>query len=213
MTMPQAYTTPLTNRHEIAEYLLNRRGRYYRDHGHLLFCFNVKVYDPDLSFETLLTLYQNSGCGTGKADDPGWVEEARLRYAETDLDDLYQMAVDDASRQVTDSDSFTHLYDGTPVEAEYEFVGRSCGWVALTKFEGVKLTDPERLKEVFEGDSFEDAISNETLHRLYALVRMLEHDLTPQRAQDEIEHQAAFGFFEVVCGDIPPSSANLGAYI
>ncbi len=216
MTMPEAYATPLTDRQEIARYLLNRRGRYYRDHGHLLFVFNVKVYDPDLSFEHLLELYRKSGYGGDKIDDAGWIEEARLRYGETDLDDVYQAAVDDASRLVSESDCFRYLFDGTPVQAELDFVGRSGGWLALTEFDGCKLTDPDNLKHVFEGDDLDydqPAMTDETLHRLYAFVRMLEADVTQEKAQAEIEWQSAFNFFENVCGDIPPSSANLGAGI
>ena len=150
MTMPEAYSTPLIAKSDIAAYLLNRRGRYYRDYGHLLFVFNVKVYDPDLSFEHLLDLHAKSGYGEGKVNDPYWV--ARQRHAETDQDDLYQMAIEDAGRLVTDSDCFNHLYDGTPVDVEFAFVGRSGGWIALTKFEGIELIDPDHLRDLFNGD-------------------------------------------------------------
>jgi len=186
MTMPEAYSTPLTKRADIASYLINRRGRYYRDYGHLLFVCNVKVYSPDLDFDTLLDLYGKSGYGEGKVTDASWVEEARQRHAETDQDDLYQWAIEDAGRLAMDSDCYTHLYDGTPVDVEYAFVGRSGGWIALTKFEGVKLIDPEYLRDLFEGDE-EDGdrptLSDEALQRLYALVRMLEHDLTPEKSR------------------------------
>lgn len=215
MAMPDAYTTPLKSRADIASYLLNRRGRYYRDYGHLLFVFNVKVYDPNLDFDHLLDLYCNSGYGEDKINDPAWSEDARQRHAETDQDDLFQWAIEDASRLVLESDCFTHLHDGTPVEAEYAFVGRSGGWIALTEFEGIKMTDPEALRQVFEGkdEEGEPTMSYQSLRRLYALVRLLEHDLTPDKAQAETEHQAAFNYFSNLCADIPTADACLGAGI
>jgi hypothetical protein len=42
-----------------------------------------------------------------------------------------------------------------------------------------------------------------TLRKLYALVVMLSHDLTPEKASSEVEHQAAFRFIEGACSDIP----------
>jgi hypothetical protein len=216
MTMPQAYTTPLKKRADIAAYLLNRRGRHYRDYGHLLFTFNVKVYDPDLDFDHLLDLYRKNGYGEDKINDPGWIDEARQRHTETDQDDLYQWAIKDAGRLVTDSDCFNHLSDGTPVEVEYAFVGRSGGWIALTTFEGIKLTDSEYLQGIFERnqeDGETPTMTYEELRRLYALVRMLEHDLTPEKAQAEVEHQASFNFFSNLCADIPTAKASRGAGI
>jgi hypothetical protein len=215
MTMPVEYATPLKKRADIANYLLNRRGRYYREHGHLLFVFNVKVYSPDLSFDHLLDLHDKSGYGEGKVTDPYWVEEARQRHAEMDLDDLYQWAIEDAGRLITDSDSFTHLYDGTPVDVGFAFVGRSGGWIALTKFEGIKLIDPDYLRDLFEGNAEDGAptMSYQSLRRLYALVRILEHDLTQDKAESEVEFQAAFCFFCNVCGDIPTTDVLLGAGI
>ena len=41
------------------------------------------------------------------------------------------------------------------------------------------------------------------LRKLYALVVMLSHDLTPEKASAEVEHHAAFQFIEVACSDIP----------
>ena len=214
MTMPEAYSTLLTARADIASYLMNRRGRYYRDHGHLLFCFCVKVYDADLGFDHLLELHAESGYGEGNVTDPYWINETRQRHADTDQDDLYQWAIEDAGRLVSDSDCYTHLYDGTAVEVEFAFVGRSGGWIALTKFEGIALTDAANLRYLFEGDEDDgDTLSDESLHRLYALVRMLEHDLTQEKAKSEVEFQAAFNFFCNVCGDIPTSDVLLGAGI
>jgi hypothetical protein len=42
---------------------------------------------------------------------------------------------------------------------------------------------------------------------------MLEHDLTQEKAEAEVLHQAAFNFFENVCGDIPTADVCLGAGI
>lgn len=214
MTMPEAYTTPLKKRADIAAYLMNRRSRSYRDHGHLLFCFNVKVYCPDLDFDHLLDLHRQSGYAEGKDSDAYWVEEARQRYAETDQDNLLEWAIEDAGRLVADSDCYTHLCDGTQVEAEFAFVGRSGGWTALTEFEGIKMTGPDHLRNLFEsGEDDGDTLSDESLHRIYSLVRMLEYELTQEKAKSEVEFQAAFAYFVNICGDIPTSDVLLGAGI
>jgi hypothetical protein len=215
MTVPAEYTTPLKSRAKIANYLMNRRSRSYQDHGHLLFVFNVKVYSPDLDFDHLLAIHAKSGYGEGKVNDAYWIEEARQRHAETDEDHLLEWALEDAGRLVTDSDCYKYLFDGTAVEAEFAFVGRSGGWIALTEFEGITMTDPENLRCLFMGDDEDGSptMSYETLHRLYALVRMLEHDLTQEKAQAEVEFQAAFGFFANICGDIPTADVLLGAGI
>jgi hypothetical protein len=42
-----------------------------------------------------------------------------------------------------------------------------------------------------------------SLRKLYALVVMLRHDLTPKKASAEVEHHSAFSFVEVACADIP----------
>ena len=114
---------------------------------------------------------------------------------------------------VSDSDCFNHLFDGTPVEVEYAFVGRRGGWIALTKFEGIKLIDPDNLRYLFEGDQEDDdmpTFTDEALQRLYTLVRMLEYDLTQEKAQAEVQHQAGFNFFTNICGDIPTADVCLG---
>jgi hypothetical protein len=212
MTMPAEYSTPFTARADIAAYLMGRRSRSYRDHGHLLFVFNVKVYSPNMDFDHLLDLHRTSGYGEAKVTDAYWVEQARQRHAETDQDHLLQWALEDAGRLATDSDCFKYLFDGTPVEAEFAFVGRSGGWIALTEFEGITLIDPDHLRHLFEGDD-EDSLTYESLHRLYSLVRILEYELTQEKAKSEVEFQAAFAFFVNVCGDIPTSDVLLGADI
>jgi hypothetical protein len=42
-----------------------------------------------------------------------------------------------------------------------------------------------------------------TLRKLYALVVMLSHVLTPEAASSEVEHHAAFRFIEGACAGIP----------
>jgi hypothetical protein len=42
-----------------------------------------------------------------------------------------------------------------------------------------------------------------TLRKLYALIVMLSHDLTPETAAAEVEYHAAFRFVEGACADIP----------
>ena len=98
-------------------------------------------------------------------------------------------------------------------------MGRSGGYIGIGKFEGFdfgKDEDRDFWHEVFRGNPNRSATVDRqewdrtyppmgyaTLRKLYALVVMLAHDMTPETASAEVEHQAAFRFVEGACADIP----------
>ena len=142
-------------------------------------------------------------------DNSEWLEKAHAKYEEV-RDKLFDWGVEDASRMVTDSDCYTHLYDGTRVEVEYAWMGRSGGYIGIGKFEGFDFSEDEGRDfwhEVFRGnphrvgtaewldwDRTFPTMDYPALRKLYALVVMLIHDLTPEKASSEVEHHAAFRF-------------------
>ena len=120
---------------------------------------------------------------------------------------------------MTDSDCYNHLYDGTKVDVEYAWMGRSGGYLGIRRFYGFDFSKDESRdywNEVFRGNPHRSGTSDwiewdrtyptmdySTLRKLYALVVMLSHDFTPEKASSEVEHHAAFSFIENVCSDIP----------
>lgn len=221
--VPAGYRTPLRSRRDIAAYL-DGVGGYdstYGREGRSYFAFNVKCGGADLGFEHLLAVYRDGGYyGDGETwlDNPEWLVQARPKYAEVEKY-LFDWGVEAAAQQITESDGYTQLYDGTAVDVAYTWMGRSGGYVGIGDFEGfdfAKNTDRADWRAVFRGNPHRPgsaaaydwghsypAMDYATLRRLYALVVMLAHDLTPARAAAEVEHQAAFQFVEHACADIP----------
>ena len=198
---PDAYLTPLRKRADIIEQVLsltNQRSYDYRNHP---FCFNVKVYRSDFSFENLLDVYRKSNDDPFYTHDPDWLKAAREEYDGVSHDKIWTAAQESACDLVTDSDSYNHLYNGTKVDVAYSFEGRSGGWLSLHKFEGYDFT---------EGD-IRDTLTEmpyNTLRKLYSLITMLAHDWRREAVENEIEFQAAFYVFENVCSDVPKPEAT-----
>ena len=217
---PAFYRTPLRSRKDIAAYLASVGG-YYGHNGQSYFGFNVKCYGVRLDFDHLIEVYRTSGeSGPGQTwlDNPEWLEQAQRTYAEVE-DHLFDQGVEDACRIVTDSDAYTHLYDGTKIEVEYDWMGRSGGYIGIARFKGFDFAADQcrdYWHEIFRGNPHRrdtadwldwertyPTMSYATLRRLYALVVMLSHDFTPEAATAEVEHQAAYQFIEGACQDIP----------
>ena len=222
-TSPGYYRTPLRSRSDIADFLASVGGYYstHGSHGRSYFAFNVKCHGVRLDFGHLIETYRNVGYyGDGETwlDNPEWLEKAKAKYEEVG-DKLFDWGVEAAGRLVTDSDCYSHLYNGTQVEVEYAWMGRSGGYIGIGKFEGFdfsKEAGRDYWHEVFRGNPHRSGscewldrdrtfpvMNYATLRKLYALVVTLKHDLTPQKASSEVEHHAAFRFVEGACADIP----------
>ena len=193
----------------------------YGHHGRSYFAFDVKCHGVRLDFVHLIEVYRNRGYyGDGETwlDNPEWLEQARASHEEVERY-LFDWGIEDASRLVTDSECYNHLFDGTKVDVEYTWMGRSGGYVGVGRFEGFDFTkdeDRDYWHEVFMGNPHRSGTDEwvewdrtyprmdySTLRKLYALVVMLDHDLTSQKASAEVEHHAAFQFVESACSEIP----------
>jgi len=222
-TTPGYYRTPLRSRSDIADRLASVGGYYstYCRQGRSYFAFNVKCHGARLDFERLIEVHRNGGCyGDGETwlGNPEWLEQAREKHREVEQR-LFDWGVEDAARLVTDWDRYDHLYDGTKVDVQYLWMGRSGGYVGVGEFEGFDFSADvcrDYWHEVFRGnphrsgtDAWRDwdrtfpEMDYPTLRKLYALVVMLSHDLTPETAAAEVEHHAAFRFVEGACAEIP----------
>lgn len=203
MKTPEHYKAPLRSRRAILDFLLNRINRRFYDRRGFLFCFNVKCYSADLSFENLLSVAKEQDIE--HLNDVMFMHEARERF-EKHENELFNWGVEDARRTFTgreadhyskpDDDGYNTLWDGTAVDVEFAFLGRSGGWLCLTHFEGTPLAD--------EGDI--NSLDYRTLRLLYRYIVMLKADLERSRASRRVEEAAAWAFFANVCGDVVTST-------
>lgn len=222
-TTPGYYRMPLRSRNDIAD-LLASVGGYYSTHGHhgrSYFAFDVKCHGVRLDFGHLIEIYRNAGYyGDGEPwlDNPEWLVQAQARYERAERY-LFDRGVEDASRMVTDSGCYNHLYNGTEVEVEYAWLGRAGGYLGIRRFYGFDFSkdeDRDYWHEIFRGNPHQGGTAEwldwdrtfptmacPILRKLYALVVMLDHDLTPQKASAEVEHHSAFHFIEGACCAIP----------
>src|SRR5438874_1279622 len=98
-------------------------------------------------------------------------------------------------------------------------MGRSGGHLGIRRFYGFDFSIDEGRDywcEVFRGnphrkettdwldwDRTYPTMGYPALRKLYALVVMLAHDLTPEGASSEVEHHVAFQLVEGACAEIP----------
>lgn len=210
---PEYYETPLTDRKAIADFIFDKTHQRYYDHRSHPFCFNVKCYDYDVSFDHLLALYKEQEGDEKFFKSKEWLAAVKAKYDEIGGEEtVYQWGLEDACRYLVsgpdgypDGDTHRTLWDGTELDVKYSFEGRSGGWLSIVEFEGFKVNrdmGEAEWREVLEGTNDYTEMSYETLLKLYALVTHLIHDVRPEAVKSEIEYQAAFNFFENACSDI-----------
>ena len=206
---PEAYKMKTRSRAGMIaaiQQLAQRHDDHY-DPYHL--CFNVKCYTVDLELPDMLKRLRDEEGDPQYTHNPEWLRPVKEKFDEVEQY-LYDWGVEDARRHFVDdgpyqSDSFRTLYDGTKVDVEYAFIGRSGGWLAVTKFEGYRFD--ERGTDV---ESILDEMDTPTIKKLYQLLLMLKHDVRPEAVKNEIEYQATFNFFANACGDINKPEAIQG---
>lgn len=209
---PQYYNVPLRSRAAIVKWIIDHtEQRHYDGHPHP-FCFNVKCYHVDFELEHLLQLYREYEGNAKGFDDPDWQAAIKERYAEVS-DNLWEYAVEDCRRNFVggddgqpDNDGWNMLWDGTPVNTQFSFEGRSGGWLSLNRFQSFDFTERHSdIEDILVYD-----MPYQTLRHLYQFIVMLVHDVSRANVKKELEHQAAFNFFANCCADIPvPSEAQL----
>lgn len=229
MKTPDKYKAPLRKREQIIGYLTSEgpwRQRYYENHR-WMFCWDVKVRDtPDLSFDGLVTALERMGHEPDAGwDDPVFMANAREEHETMSADTLYEWGIEGMQRNWTgrhprgaapgeewfacqpDDDGYSMLWDGRDVEARFAFLGRSGGWLVLTKFEGLVLDsdaiDEDALKEMDYAQ----------LRRLYRFVVQTSADIRGTNIVAGIEEYAAFDFFINVCGGVETKPQRMKAWL
>jgi len=187
---PEYYRTPLRSRAAIISFLENHLSyRRFNSRGSCL-AWNVKAYPVDLGFDHLVERMKESGEWSAAMNSTPHLQRCKELFLKNEQH-LFEWGQEDAFRLVVDSDSYNHLWDGTPVDVKYESAGRSSGYLIMTSFEGHDLTsDP----------AFHEWDYNE-LRKLYSLVVMLDHDWTNKKAVEAIEFGAAWALFINVAGE------------
>ena len=199
MKTPKQYRAPLQKRSQIEAWLSDAQGfdrRAYDYKPSWLFCRNVKLHGLDLSFKQLIKRATETAIDECKAEDAVWLKNAEEAFGDVNSDNLYSWAVEDAASAfigrdcVPDDDGNNMLWDGTPVDVKFQFMGRSSGWLVLTHFNGCELNRETDWAEW----SYKD------LRTLYRYLVQLAADTTREKIVAEVEYKAAFNLF-VNCFD------------
>ena len=205
------YTFPHKSRKAKVDYLTDIGG-YHSRNGAYPLEFNVAAY-ADLDFDTLWKLLLEERQTEYPADTTKralFEFAARKAYADCSAH-LWEWAVEDAQRGLFDCDTYLMLWDGDkPLDVKLGLHGRGGKHLCIEEFEGLTLRgkSPEDLGELLmcqQGPGGEDVydeprlrkdfewqISSDRLDTLYRYVRQCEIDFTPDRAETEVEYQAAY---------------------
>ena len=206
---------PCRSRKDMADYIEDVGGYHSWNQTTQPLAWNVKVY-PDLDFDRLFNVWIEHGGGTEDARKCGRALARYRRTAEAYYDReyatesgralLFDIALEDARRALTEDEAFCSLWNGQGVEAMWEFVGRSGGYAALTRFEGACLSglSSEALGNELRQTGDDMVWSFPELRTLYRFCVEMNHLLTPKKASDEVEYLAAFIVFNEVEDNLEP---------
>lgn len=192
MKTPTYYRAPLRSRAAITAWLINRADHSRRCYGP--FVYNVKLRRLDTSFGTALA---NARSGSDLAcESERYLAECRARW-DDEMERAFEIATEGACERVTGDDAHRLLWNGNRTLAEWEFAGRSGGWLVLASFDGVKFSDALRysdLPELLAERPFA------WLRDLYRFLVQCDHDF--KRPESEVEYLAASFFFNNCVEDI-----------
>ena len=197
---------PKRSRQDIIDWLLSEDGWKERggpdyDNHTWPFCFNVKLHGLDLSFEHLSQLYIDSGCiPKAKATDSDWLEQCReiwdrcsritRQHARPFEDQLYEHGVNAVHAP------FTCWAKEAWPNCEFAFLGRSGGWLVLTRYESVPLNDLHYDKDYW----LKDQADYLWLRRLARTLQRLKDAVRSPNCQ--VELAAAGIFFDIYCSQV-----------
>lgn len=178
---PPGYRAPLRSRAAITAWLQSRIRQNSRP-AYGLFTFNVKLHHLKTDFAHLTQLFISSGEISNPS--PRYLREVEAVYA-TDYDAIWQAAEETARDHVKNDSTARMLWNGEKEIAEWEFAGRSGGWLVLTEFDGTNLAG-------LDSDWLQDC-SFRYLRNLYRFLVQCSYDF--RRPESEVEYQAAFMLF------------------
>jgi len=182
--IPPGYAAPLKSRAAIVAFLTERANDNPRK-GYGLFTYNVKLRNLRDSFTDLCKVAREAGELAPDAS-PRYLAEVEDIYNDQ-RETIWDQAIEDAGESVLNDVGNRMLWDGPAEEiADWELAGRSGGWLALKRFDGVDLSkcDPEQFTE----------FPYEWLRRLYRFLIQCDHDF--RRPESEVEYKAAFSLFQ-----------------
>jgi hypothetical protein len=194
------------------------------EHHAWLFCFNVKLYHLDLSFDHLLQRYQKAYTSNSYVFDPVWIRGCQRKWRTEimdmpDCDDPINPDNYDRPKELLDSQG--RLYEqaveltradfvdqtNQPGDVRYVFYGRSGGWLTLTHFRGIALdcnlrADLEFATKVNYVDGDPDFVTSDWIRQLSVRLLSARSFANPASACAEVEYQAAWSFFGNICDDV-----------
>ena len=195
--IPEYYKIKTRSREGMIAHLVANCGYhgYHQEGSPLAWC--VKVHSVNFDFRNLWPMILEHAPNDAQEFKGGletvwdeWIED------QGNASRIWEASLDDAQRNVTDCDCYKDLWDGTKVDAELSFTGRSGGYLILTSF-----LSKYSFRNWMDDDDFADELrewSYEDLCKLYKYCLMMDHDLTPEKASREVEYQGAFYAWQVV---------------
>jgi hypothetical protein len=190
-TTKPAYLNPPCgkSRASLITWLDSFQGRRWHHEGAFRFCWNVKAYHTDLSFDNLVKRHREAGNSLDVSER--WMNEARELYGENE-GNLWEWGCEDACSTFVGKcrdDAYRMLWNGKSVRTEFQFCGRSGGWLCLESFEGIRLDAEIDLSE----------LEYRTLRDLAEIVQFVSHTTEGTKPEQAIETAAAWTFFVNIC--------------
>ena len=187
---PIGYVAPLRSRAAITAWLLNAVEANSRP-GYGMFTYDVKLHRLKTDFAHLAKLAKENG--ELASESPRYLAECEAIYNDNE-NSVWDTATEDAQNDVLEDVGYRMLWDGdAEAIADWGFEGRSNGWLALKRFEGVELGAFDAA-ELFAGSSFS------FLRNLYRFLVQCNHDF--RRPESEVEYKAAFSLFCNLCHNV-----------
>lgn len=187
MKTPEYYRAPLKSREQITAWLLSRAQENRRP-AYGVFCYDVKLHNLNVCFEHAWKTAKDAGILP--CESTRYKEECRALW-DSKRETAFEVGTQDACERVLSDDTNRILWDGSAAIAEWEFNGRSGGWLCLKEFGGVNLSGMDRHE--FETFLEPDGASYSWLRNLYRFLVQCDHDF--RRPESEVEYLAASWFF------------------
>lgn len=192
MKTPSYYVAPLKSRADIVAFLKERVESNPGSH-HGLFCYDVKLHNLNTDFDHAVKLAKEGGYLP--SESARYLAECRELWDEK-METAFEVGAEDACRDVVEEDTYRMLWDGDKPIADWEFAGRSGGWLVLKSFRHVDFKKHAGYECLTQRDYFiqllEEA-SYDFLRDLYRFLIQCDHDF--RRPESEVEYLASSWFF------------------
>ena len=197
------------SRADMTEHITGIGGRRYR-HDSWPLAFYVKADRLSLDFDDLWDIASDWGFTDLTAED-GFRDFAMGKYADIGIDALADIGFEEAKLGVQNDVCYLTVPgdDAPAVDADFVFVGRQGGWLAVDRYDGY------RLRGMGEGDfmGFLEDMSIQELEHFYRLCLLWEEVFTAESASRNVASAAAWALFVNVSEpDFRPSASGLNTH-